>query len=62
MVVFQYSGTSSDSNHRTEHGTVLAKDKLDAFDKLKRRSLTNIRLKRVEGFSALIAKFTATVR
>ncbi len=62
MVVFEYSATSTQGEHRTEHGTVLARDKLDAFDKLKRRDLTNIRLKRVEGFSALIAKFTATVR
>jgi type II secretory pathway component PulF len=62
VVVFEYSGTSVHGDHRTERGTILARDKLDAFDKLKRRDLANIHLKRVEGFSALIAKFTATVR
>lgn len=62
MVVFEYSATSADKGSKVERGTVVARDKLDAFDKLKRRHLTDIRLKRMEGISAIIGKFTATVR
>lgn len=62
MVVYEYSAASAERNGKVEHGTVLARDKLDAFDKLKRRHLTEIRLKRMAGISAIIGKLTATVR
>lgn len=62
MVVYEYSAVSTENPKQVEQGTVLARDKVDAFDKLKRRHLTDIRLKRMEGFSALIGKFTASVR
>ena len=62
MVVYEYSAVSSENKAHVEQGTVLARDKVDAFDKLKRRHLSDIRLKRMEGFSALIGKFTASVR
>jgi type II secretory pathway component PulF len=62
VIVYEYSAVSIENKAQVEQGTVLARDKVEAFDKLKRRHLTDIRLKRMEGFSALIGKFTASVR
>jgi hypothetical protein len=32
VVVFEYSATSADKGSKVERGTVVARDKLDAFD------------------------------
>ncbi len=62
MAVYQYVAVAVNKHGHTEHGTILARDKLDAFDKLKGRDLTDISLKRVRGWSAFLGKLTATIR
>lgn len=62
MAVYRYTAVSAAKNGRVQRGTVLAKDKLDAFDKLKHRQLTNINLHRLEGFAAVFAHLRADIR
>ncbi len=63
MFVYRYVAVSGQNEaHVEQQGIVVARDKLDAFDKLKSRHLTNINLKRVEGWAALIGKLTADIR
>jgi type II secretory pathway component PulF len=61
MDVFEYSAVSTKNEGHTETGRVVARDQLDAYDKLRRLGLTDIRLKRLHGFSALVARLTADV-
>lgn len=56
MAVFKYIGDSIDTPGVEESGTVVAGDKLSAYDKLRQQGLTNIKLKKVEGFAALIER------
>lgn len=62
MFVYRYVAVSGKKEAHLEQGIVLARDKLDAFDKLKRRQLTDINLKRIEGWAAIIGKLTANIR
>lgn len=62
MAVYRYTAVSATKNGHLKRGTVLAKDKLDAFDKLKHRQLTNINLHRVEGFAAVFGHIRADIR
>ena len=61
MAVFAYSAVQEDKEQNNEHGTIEARDKIEAFDKLTRRQLTHIKLKRLKGWTAIKAKFTATL-
>lgn len=62
MIAYRYMAVAGTEDEKVRHGVVLARDKLDAFDKLKRHQLSNINLKRMEGFAALWSRFTADVR
>lgn len=62
MAVFEFSAASQQHEEGAETGTVVARDKLEAFDKLKRRRLTDIRLRQLNGVNALFKQFTADVR
>lgn len=62
MAVYQYTAVSAAKNGHLQKGTILAKDKLDAFDKLKHRQLTNINLRRIEGFAAVFGLLRADIR
>ncbi len=54
MAVFKYSGESTKGERTHENGTIVAQDKLDAYDKLRSSGLTNVHLKKVQGLAAFI--------
>ena len=59
MAVYKYTGDSTESAGFSDSGKVVARDKLDAYDKLRREGLTNIKLKKIEGFAALMERLRA---
>lgn len=64
MAVFRFSALANgkENEDHYERGTVVARDQLDALDKLRRARYTQIRLKQMKGVSALFKQFTADVR
>ncbi len=54
MAVFKYSGDSTVKEGSHENGTIVAQDKLDAYDKLRQSGLTNLHLKKVSGLTAFL--------
>lgn len=54
MAVFKYSGERTSGERTHETGTIVAQDRLDAYDKLRSAGLTNVHLKKVEGLAAFI--------
>ncbi|MBI2424456.1 MAG: hypothetical protein HYV27_16620 [Candidatus Hydrogenedentes bacterium] len=62
MEVYEYSATVHDSESIVEEGTVIARDKLDAFDKMKRQNYTNIALRRLSGWQAFISRWTPDIQ
>lgn len=62
MDVFQYSAVSTKHDGHTETGRVIARDQLDAYDKLRRLGLAEIHLKRLNGLKALFARLSADVQ
>jgi len=56
VAVFKYHAVNPSKEENHEYGTVYAEDKIQAFDKLTRRQLTNIRLKRLKGLNAWLAR------
>jgi hypothetical protein len=61
MAVFEFSVVSTDSIEDREEGTIVANDKLAAFDKLKRLEYTDIRLRSLHGFEAFRRQWSADV-
>lgn len=61
MAVFEYSARTADSLEDRAQGTIIAQDKLEAFDKLMRMHYTNIKLRPVRGLQAFIRQWTADV-
>ncbi len=61
MAVFEYSAVSADSLEDREQGTIVAPDRLAAFDKLKRMEYADIKLRALRGFEAFIRQWTADV-
>ena len=61
MAVFEFSAVSADSLEDRALGTIVAEDKLAAFDKLKRLEYDQIKLKALHGFEAFIRQWTADV-
>lgn len=64
MAVFKFSAFAigKETEDHYEKGTVVARDQIDALDKLRRARFTQIRLKQIKGFPALFRQFTADVR
>jgi len=57
VAVFKYRAVSrTDTEHLEHKGTVLADDKIQAFHKLTQRQLTDIKLKRLKGLDAWVAR------
>lgn len=56
MAVYRYSADSMIKEGSHESGTVVAQDKLDAYDKLRRQGLTNVHLTKLAGLAALLAQ------
>lgn len=64
MAVFKFSALAmgKENEDHYERGTVVAQNQSDALDKLRRARYTQIKLKQMKGFTALISQFTADVR
>ena len=62
MAVFEFSATPTTGDGHPEMGTVVARDKLDAFDKLRRNQFGEIHLRRLGGWSAFVARFRADIK
>lgn len=62
MAVFEYTATAVDRNDYYERGVVVARDRLDAYDKIRRNSLNPISLKKLEGLQAFLSRRTADIR
>ena len=62
MSVYEYRAKRDDAEHHIETGRIVAQDKIDAFDKLKRRGLTLVSLKKLEGLAAFFQAMTANIR
>ncbi len=61
MAVFEFSAKSADSLEDKAQGTIIARDKLGAFDKLMRLHYTNIKLKPLRGLQAFFKQWSADV-
>lgn len=61
MAVFEFSALSTDSLEDRAEGTIVAPDKLAAFDKLKRLEYEDIKLKPLHGVEAFFRQWTADV-
>jgi len=62
VAVYEYAAMSQDREGHMETGTIVARDKLDAFHKLKQQSYKEIHVRRLEGWSAFFKKMTADIR
>ncbi len=62
MAVFRYSAVHKGSEDHDESGTIVAQDKIQAFDKLTRLGYTRVGLQKVEGMAALLQRMTADIR
>lgn len=64
MAVFKFSALAigKENEDHYEKGTVVARDQMDALDKLRRARFTQIKLKQLRGVPALLRQFTADVR
>lgn len=62
MAVFRFSAESSNGENVHETGHIVASDKLDAYDKLRRQGYDKVRLRREQGLAAFLKGFTADVR
>lgn len=62
MPVFEYTAASQNKEGHVETGRIVARDKIDAFDKLKRHGLQLIKLKKIEGISSIFKRMTADIK
>lgn len=62
MAVFEYTAVRNGDEAHTETGVMVAVDKIDAFDKLKRKGMKLLRLKRIEGIAAFVGRLTADIK
>lgn len=62
MPVFEYSANSVGSTEQHHRGTVAARDKIEAYDKVRREGMKDIRLKKLGGFSAFLMQRTVDIR
>jgi len=61
MALYEFSAKTADSLEDRADGTVVARDKLDAFDKLMRLHYTHIKLRPVRGVVAFFKQWSADV-
>lgn len=62
MPLYEYTAVADNNGGQTETGRIVANDKLDAFDKLKRRELRLVGLKKIEGLAAFFQKRSADIK
>ena len=61
-MVYRYTASVKNREEHIESGTVVARDKAEAREKLKAYNYDRISFKRLRGWSALVSKLTADVR
>ncbi len=59
MAVFEYR---AQLNKQRMSGTIVAEDRIRAFDKLKRLRYDNIHLRQIKGISAFMRRFSADIK
>lgn len=62
MAVFRYRAKDKNTEGHEESGTLVARDKQEAEQKLRKQGLRLLALKPMHGFSAFIARFTADIK
>lgn len=62
MAVFRFSAESETQEGVHETGYIVANDKLEAYDKLRKHGYEKVRLKREVGFTAFVRGLTADLR
>jgi type II secretory pathway component PulF len=62
MAIFQFLATTDNKEHHMETGSVIARDKIDAYDKLRKNNLTLVKLKKLNGFDAFLKSFHPDIR
>lgn len=62
MPVFEYTAHAANNDESLESGVVVARDRLDAYDKVRRQALNPISLKKLEGIHAFLGRRTADIR
>ena len=62
MAVFEYTAQSSNIEGHVETGRIVARDKIDAYDKLRRHDLKLLKLKKLEGLSAFFSGMSADIK
>ncbi len=62
MAVYEYTAVANNDEAHVETGRIIARDKIEAFDKLKRHDLRLLRLKKVEGITAFFSRMTADIK
>ncbi len=62
MAIFEYTAVANNDEGHVEVGKIVARDKIDAFDKLKRHEMKLLKLKKIEGLSAFFGKMNADIR
>ena len=61
MAVFEYVALARDREGHEEHGRIVARDKIEVYDKLRRRGLRLLKLRKVEGMAGFLARLSAKV-
>jgi len=62
VAVYEYTAVANNDEAHVETGRIIARDKIEAFDKLKRHDLRLLRLKKVEGITAFFSRMTADIK
>ena len=64
MAVFEYTAQSNniEGEGDVETGRIIARDKIEAYDKLRRHDMKLLRLKKLEGISAFFAGRKADIK
>lgn len=62
VAVFEYTATSENQEGHSETGLVVARDKIDAFDKLRRHQLRLVHLHKVEGWFSFLKGLSANIK
>lgn len=62
VAVFRYTGVNKKREDYEESGTVVARDKVEAIQKLRSLELDDIRLKKLGGIRSFIKALTADVK
>lgn len=62
MAVFEYTATQEENEATIEKGLIVARDKIEAFDKLRKHQLRLVHLNKLEGLTAFFRGFSANIR